>query len=156
RRAGEPKRTSRRSCRTRRSPRRTPPSPARSRSCGSGGGAEGEAGAAEEVVLSRELMTVPFPNRAPRDARDIAEREDRTGEDLDGKGPMKTKAYEAELHHLQAELCHLQAWVKATGQRIVIVFEGRDAAGKGGTIKAITERVSPRVFRVVALPAPSD
>ncbi len=69
---------------------------------------------------------------------------------------MKAKAYEKELRRLQAELCHLQEWVKATGQRIVVVLEGRDAAGKGGTIKAITERVSPRVFRVVALPAPSD
>ncbi len=66
------------------------------------------------------------------------------------------KEYESELKRLQAELCHLQDWVKETGQRVVIVFEGRDAAGKGGTIKAITERVSPRVFRVIALPAPSD
>ena len=54
------------------------------------------------------------------------------------------------------QLCHLQAWVKSAGARIIIVFEGRDAAGKGGTIRAMTERVSPRVFRVVALPAPSD
>ena len=69
---------------------------------------------------------------------------------------LKSKVYEKELRRLQAELCHLQEWVKAAGQRIVVVFEGRDAAGKGGTIKAITERVSPRVFRVVALPAPSD
>jgi polyphosphate kinase 2 len=69
---------------------------------------------------------------------------------------MKRKAYEKELHRLQTELCKLQEWVKYKGLRIVIVFEGRDAAGKGGTIKAITERVSPRVFRVVALPAPSD
>ena len=69
---------------------------------------------------------------------------------------MKRKAYEAELHQLQVQLCHLQEWVKEKGQRIIIVFEGRDAAGKGGTIKAITERLSPRVFRVVALPAPSD
>ena len=69
---------------------------------------------------------------------------------------LKRKAYDEELRRLQAELCQLQEWVKATGQRIVVVFEGRDAAGKGGTIKAITERVSPRVFRVVALPAPSD
>ena len=69
---------------------------------------------------------------------------------------MKRKAYEKELRKLQVELCHLQDWVKATGARIIVVFEGRDAAGKGGTIKAITERVSPRVFRVVALPAPSD
>jgi polyphosphate kinase len=69
---------------------------------------------------------------------------------------MKRKAYEKELRKLQVELSHLQDWVKATGARIIVVFEGRDAAGKGGTIKAITERVSPRVFRVVALPAPSD
>ena len=72
------------------------------------------------------------------------------------KEKMKRKAYEKELHKLQVELCHLQDWVKDKGARIIIVFEGRDAAGKGGTIKAITERVSPRVFRVVALPAPSD
>jgi polyphosphate kinase 2 len=69
---------------------------------------------------------------------------------------MKRKEYEKELHKLQTELCHLQAWVKHKGLRIIILFEGRDAAGKGGTIKAITERVSPRVFRLVALPAPSD
>lgn len=66
------------------------------------------------------------------------------------------KAYEKELRRLQAELCHLQAWVKAKGLRVMVIFEGRDGAGKGGTIRAITERVSPRVFRVVALPAPSD
>jgi len=60
------------------------------------------------------------------------------------------------LRGLQEELCSLQEWVKANGQRIIVVFEGRDAAGKGGTIKAITERVSPRTFRLVALPAPSD
>jgi polyphosphate kinase 2 (PPK2 family) len=71
-------------------------------------------------------------------------------------GKMKRKVYENELHKLQVELCHLQDWVKATGARVIIVFEGRDAAGKGGTIKALTERVSPRVFRVMALPAPSD
>jgi polyphosphate kinase 2 len=69
---------------------------------------------------------------------------------------LKTEEYEAELRRLQAELCHLQAWVKANGLRVIIVFEGRDGAGKGGTIRAITERVSPRVFRVVALPAPTD
>ena len=71
-------------------------------------------------------------------------------------GKMKQKVYEKELHKLQVALCRLQDWVKETGARIIILFEGRDAAGKGGTIKAITERVSPRVFRVVALPAPSD
>jgi polyphosphate kinase 2 len=72
------------------------------------------------------------------------------------KVKMKRKAYEQELQKLQVELCHLQEWVKAEGARVIILFEGRDAAGKGGTIKALTERVSPRVFRVVALPAPSD
>jgi polyphosphate kinase 2 len=69
---------------------------------------------------------------------------------------MGRKEYEKELRKLQIELCRLQAWVKHKGLRVIIVFEGRDGAGKGGTIKAITERVSPRVFRVVALPAPSD
>jgi polyphosphate kinase len=71
-------------------------------------------------------------------------------------GKMKRKLYEKELQKLQVELCYLQDWAKTTGARIIILFEGRDAAGKGGTIKAIAERVSPRVFRVVALPAPSD
>jgi polyphosphate kinase 2 len=69
---------------------------------------------------------------------------------------LKRKQYETELRELQAELCALQDWVKATEQRVIIVFEGRDAAGKGGCIRALTERVSPRVFRVVALPKPSD
>jgi polyphosphate kinase 2 len=71
-------------------------------------------------------------------------------------GKLKTKQYEKELEKLQAELCKLQEWVKHKGLRVIVVFEGRDGAGKGGTIRAITERVSPRVFRVVALPAPSD
>jgi len=69
---------------------------------------------------------------------------------------LKRKKYEKELRRLQAELCKLQDWVKYKGLRVMIVFEGRDAAGKGGTIRAITERVSPRVFRLAALPAPSD
>ena len=71
-------------------------------------------------------------------------------------GKLKRKLYEKELRKLQVELCHVQEWVKSKGARVIIVFEGRDTAGKGGTIKAITERVSPRVFRIVALPAPSD
>jgi polyphosphate kinase 2 len=70
--------------------------------------------------------------------------------------PMNRKEYEKALRMLQVELCVLQDWIKEQGLRVVAVFEGRDAAGKGGTIKAITDRVSPRVFRVVALPAPSD
>jgi polyphosphate kinase 2 len=80
-----------------------------------------------------------------------------TKEDKDSdNGKMKRKKYEKELRKLQGELCKLQEWVKHKGSRVIIVFEGRDAAGKGGTIRAITERVSPRVFRLVALPAPSD
>jgi polyphosphate kinase 2 len=69
---------------------------------------------------------------------------------------LPRKEYEKQLRLLQAELCALQEWVKQKGLRIIVLFEGRDGAGKGGTIRAITERVSPRVFRVVALPAPSD
>ena len=77
-------------------------------------------------------------------------------EDASASNKMKRKLYEKELRKLQVELCHLQQWVKAKKLRAIILFEGRDTAGKGGTIKAITERVSPRSFRVVALPAPSD
>src|SRR3954469_20632391 len=73
-----------------------------------------------------------------------------------GARKMKGKKYMKEMRKLQGDLCRLQEWVKHKGLRVIIVFEGRDAAGKGGTIKAITERVSPRVFRLVALPAPSD
>ena len=69
---------------------------------------------------------------------------------------MKRAKYEKTLQQLQVRLCHLQRWVKEQGLRVVIVFEGRDGAGKGGTIRAITERLSPRIFRVIALPAPSD
>ncbi|MGH1590245.1 polyphosphate kinase 2 [Methylobacterium phyllosphaerae] len=91
---------------------------------------------AEQVELNAK------PDEDPRDA--------------EGAEKLKRKDYERELHKLQVKLCHLQDWAKRTGARIIVVFEGRDAAGKGGTIKALTERVSPRVFRVVALPAPSD
>lgn len=71
-------------------------------------------------------------------------------------GTMTRAQYEKRLRALQVELCHLQRWVKEKGLRTVIVFEGRDGAGKGGTIRAMTERLSPRVFRVVAVPAPSN
>jgi len=71
-------------------------------------------------------------------------------------GKLSGKKFTKELHALQTELCQLQEWVKEKGLRVIVLLEGRDAAGKGGTIKAITERVSPRVFRTVALPAPSD
>ena len=84
-----------------------------------------------------------------------------TGASPDGHGPdvgakLGRKKYEAELARLQGELVAMQEWVKATGAKVCIVFEGRDTAGKGGTIKRIVERVSPRVFRVVALPAPTE
>ena len=73
-----------------------------------------------------------------------------------GKSKLKLKDYNKELQKLQTQLCKLQEWVKSKGLRVIVVFEGRDAAGKGGIIKAIMERVSPRIFRPVALPAPSD
>jgi polyphosphate kinase 2 len=75
---------------------------------------------------------------------------------LNGPKKMKGKEYVKELRKLQGELCQLQDWVRHKGLRMIILFEGRDGAGKGGTIRALTERVSPRVFRIVALPAPSD
>lgn len=84
-------------------------------------------------------------------------RKDKKKKDRDPEArKLKTRFYEKELFKLQVELCKLQEWVKASGERAIVVFEGRDAAGKGGVIKRITERVSPRVFRVAALPVPSD
>ncbi|HSO83846.1 polyphosphate kinase 2 [Thiocapsa sp.] len=77
-------------------------------------------------------------------------------EEISASGKLKTKTYEKELRKLHEELVKLQEWVRHEGLKICIVFEGRDGAGKGGTIKAITERVSPRVFRVMALPAPTE
>jgi polyphosphate kinase len=78
--------------------------------------------------------------------------------DSDAEAPakMRTKDYEREMRRLHGELVAMQEWVKATGAKICIVFEGRDTAGKGGTIKRIVERVSPRVFKVVALAAPTE
>jgi polyphosphate kinase len=77
-------------------------------------------------------------------------------EDANGNSRLRRKRYGKELNRLQVELCKLQDWVKYKGLRVIVVFEGRDAAGKGGTIRAITERLSPRIARLVALPAPSD
>jgi polyphosphate kinase 2 len=79
-----------------------------------------------------------------------------TGENPPKREKLDNKDYMKELRRLQTELCYLQDWVKTTGQKVILVFEGRDAAGKGGLIRALTERVSPRIFQVVALPAPSD
>jgi polyphosphate kinase 2 len=103
--------------------------------------------------------------KAERKAEKKAEEAEKAARKADKKAQRKAdkkarrkarEAYEKNLYKLQVELCHLQAWVKHKGLRVMIVFEGRDGAGKGGTIRAITERVSPRVFRLVALPAPSD
>ncbi len=88
--------------------------------------------------------------------QDAAESPNESASDRKAAKKARNRAYETELALLQTELAHLQAWVKATGARIVVIFEGRDAAGKGGVIKRLTEKVSPRVFRVVALPAPND
>jgi polyphosphate kinase len=87
-----------------------------------------------------------------------ARRSKRSKTPIDGGQPekMSRKTYEKELQKLQVELCHLQTWVRQTGARVIIVCEGRDTAGKGGLIKRLTERVSPRCFRVVALSAPTE
>jgi polyphosphate kinase 2 len=93
-------------------------------------------------------------------AKSVKQKKDKKGSGSgklpDGREKMPRKVFEKELRKLQVELCHLQEWVKHKGLRVVVLFEGRDAAGKGGVIRRITERVSPRVFRVVALPVPSD
>src|SRR5438128_6726103 len=81
---------------------------------------------------------------------------DESNSDLEADGKLKRKEYDQELKRLHVEFVKLQRWVVHKGLRVCIVFEGRDGAGKGGTIKAITERVSPRIFRVVALPAPTE
>lgn len=95
--------------------------------------------------------------RPRRSSKNTSFKQAVSGDSTDKPGKkLSNKKYLKKLRKLQAELCKLQAWVKYKGLRAIIIFEGRDAAGKGGTIKAITERVSPRVFRVVALPAPSD
>jgi polyphosphate kinase 2 len=86
-------------------------------------------------------------NRGQKSAEAVQER---------SSGKLKNKEYDKELARLHVELVKLQEWVKFKGLKVCIVFEGRDGAGKGGTIKAITERVSPRVFRIVALPAPTE
>jgi polyphosphate kinase len=124
--------------------------------------------AAGQMPATTRLAGVPMPHSTRRRSKNalkelyMAKHKQRKpsamGQD-GGTGDgqrLKRKQYEKELRRLQTELCKLQDWVKYKGLRVVVVFEGRDAAGKGGTIKAITERVTPRVFRVVALPAPSD
>jgi polyphosphate kinase 2 len=94
--------------------------------------------------------------KAKKEAREQDTHTDSDSTQPGEKTRLRNKDYKKELYKLHAELVKLQDWVKHEGLRAVVVFEGRDAAGKGGTIKAITERVSPRVFRVVALPTPTD
>jgi polyphosphate kinase len=90
------------------------------------------------------------------DSEDVETVEGPQPSTINEKPRLKRKEYEKVLRELQTELCSLQDWVRQSGERIIVVFEGRDAAGKGGTIRAMTDRVSPRTFRLVALPAPSD
>jgi polyphosphate kinase 2 (PPK2 family) len=86
----------------------------------------------------------------------VSDAQNDRSEQSDPKPKLRRKEYEEQIAKFHAELVKLQFWVKHAGARIIVLFEGRDAAGKGGVIKRITERVSPRVFRVVALPAPSE
>ena len=108
-----------------------------------------------ETAVSIEPAPDLTKRPAPKDSKTSKPDRHKDSEAKDAK-KMTGKKYVKKLLKLQAELCRLQEWVKHKGLRVIIIFEGRDAAGKGGTIKAITERVSPRVFRVAALPAPSD
>src|SRR4051794_8463454 len=106
-------------------------------------------------AASRAPCLIIVKARRPRAAK-LGHYQGKAMPKSEGSERLKRKVYEEELRKLQVELCRLQEWIKVTRERVIVVLEGRDAAGKGGTIKAITERVSPRVFRVVALPAPSD
>ena len=124
--------------------------------CGGGREQEGQEGQGREAEEGQEAAEGGRPKRK-------AKPQDAAGNDAGAPaaaeaGPQKLtgKTYAKELEKLHAELVKLQEWVKHKGLKVCIIFEGRDGAGKGGTIKAITERVSPRVFRVVALPAPTE
>ena len=108
------------------------------------------------MSTQRKSCAAPRVRRAGGDADVTPEVIRPTDVDADVSKDISAKAYAKALRELHVELVKLQLWVVHTGLKVCIVFEGRDGAGKGGTIKAITERVSPRVFRVVALPAPSE
>ena len=115
--------------------------------------------AGQEDGCHTSKTRLPPSRRGPREAKTMAKKDKpakKPKADAPDAKKERTRAYEAEIARLQVEIAHLQAWVKASGARIVIIFEGRDAAGKGGMIRRFTERVSPRVFRVVALPAPTE
>src|SRR3954451_20264592 len=113
-----------------------------------------------EICSWRDATAQPLPNAGSEPRRLPEQKSEAQGmankKDTEAEQPrMKRRDYEPELARLQGELVAMQEWVRSSGAKICIVFEGRDTAGKGGTIKRITERVSPRVFRVIALPAPS-
>ena len=99
-----------------------------------------------------DAAALPPDHSESNDKKNKKHKKDKNGKN----GTLTAKAYDKEIEKLHGELVKLQEWVKYKGLKVCIVFEGRDGAGKGGTIKAITERVSPRVFRVVALPAPTE
>jgi polyphosphate kinase 2 len=116
-----------------------------------------DVGAPNAVIPSRpERLPRPAQSRISFELTRELEQLVQSPAATEGHPRMKREKYEKELQKLQVRLCHLQDWVKEKQLRVVIVFEGRDGAGKGGTIRALTERLSPRVFRVAALPAPSD
>jgi polyphosphate kinase 2 (PPK2 family) len=113
-------------------------------------------GARRSIVDPRRFSKCPGCRQSAR-CRLAGSRQGLQSRDLSAPKPeLKRKQYEEQIAKFHAELVKLQFWVKRTGARIVVVFEGKDAAGKGGVIKRITDRVSPRIFRVVALPAPSE
>ena len=109
----------------------------------------------EQVGVS-EVRHMARAKKGDRDSSARVAKKTAAGAAPEKRGKMKRKEYEEHLKKLDAELVKLQLWTQQEGLRVVILFEGRDSAGKGGAIKAITERVSPRVFRVVALPAPTE
>ena len=109
------------------------------------------------IHVKDKAASLEFLNKSENEpmAKDKQEKHDVAGA-KSASGKMRRKEFEKELAKLQLELTRLQTWVQATGARIIVIFEGRDTAGKGGVISRITERTSPRVYRHVALPAPSD
>ncbi len=109
-----------------------------------------------EETAARAAKAAKSVRRDGAEARAPARAKKGNGDAAKDNGKLSNKEYEKQLKKLHVELVKMQEWVKEKGLKVCIVFEGRDGAGKGGTIKAITERVSPRVFRVIALPAPTE
>jgi polyphosphate kinase 2 len=109
-----------------------------------------------EETAARAAKAAKSVRRDGAEARAPARAKKGNGDAAKDSGKLSNKEYEKQLKKLHVELVKMQEWVKEKGLKVCIVFEGRDGAGKGGTIKAITERVSPRVFRVIALPAPTE